>query len=216
MQLSLGIDGLKPTLRRIKGIGRGRPRKLRTCPLCGEGRSTGDFGHSKACGTCRAQRRQHPSVRAPRVPRSAAQCSVDGCTSKIGKHGRRGYCAAHLRRFLKFGDPQAQLLPRAARPLGPGRWIDAEGYVQIHLRNAKRKISEHRLVMERALCRKLQPGESVHHRNGIRSDNRFTNLELWTSTQPSGQRASELVAWAKKILETYEPEALACARQRSA
>jgi len=89
-----------------------------------------------------------------------------------------------------------------------GRTRHKAGYMMARVSDHPRAgkspyVFEHILVVERLLGRHLAAGESVHHRNGVRDDNRPENLELWTRPQPSGIRVSDAVAWAREILERY-------------
>ncbi len=62
---------------------------------------------------------------------------------------------------------------------------------------------EHRVVMEGIIGRELTTLETVHHKNGIRHDNRPCNLELWSSQHPGGQRVCDLLVFAREIIAKY-------------
>ncbi len=68
-------------------------------------------------------------------------------------------------------------------------WVDQHGYRKTRI--SGKNVFEHRVVMEQILGRPLLRQEQVHHKNGIRDDNRPENLELWVSW--TGQRVDDLI-----------------------
>lgn len=65
------------------------------------------------------------------------------------------------------------------------------------------RIYEHIFIMSEYLGRPLIKGETVHHKNGIRDDNRIENLELWSSSHPGGQRVKDKIDWCLEFLSKY-------------
>jgi hypothetical protein len=120
------------------------------------------------------------------------------CKGICGLCGKKAYYERTKQKHF----PGRKTIPQ----LKPGelstRGLKKEGtYVYI-------KISEgyqlqHRYVMEQFLGRTLLPTETVHHKNGMRRDNRIENLELWASTHPKGQRIHDLLEFADYILNQY-------------
>ncbi len=67
----------------------------------------------------------------------------------------------------------------------------------------KHEMLKHRYVMSKKIGRELFPEETVHHINGIRSDNNPENLELFSNRHGPGQRVTDKVQFAIEILTLY-------------
>jgi len=88
-------------------------------------------------------------------------------------------------------------------------WINASGYREIRVNGKTTK--EHRHIMEQHLGRKLLATELVHHKNGIKTDNRIENLEIqeWdehTIEHHKGSTRSEYTKQTMKVLANFREE----------
>lgn len=70
--------------------------------------------------------------------------------------------------------------------------LSSHGYVLVrvgkdhHLADANGEAYEHRLVAERILGRELKPGEIIHHKNGIKTDNSPENIAVMIGNEGHG------------------------------
>lgn len=140
-----------------------------------------------------------------------SDCSVGFCLRPVK---RDGLCQTHSARSARGADIDAPVQGEGSDVNDPSTWgrrLDPRGYVILRCSRGgtPRQIPEHRFVMEQHLGRTLESHEEVHHINGVRDDNRVENLELWSTSQPKGQRVPDKVAWAKELLARYDPDSLA-------
>lgn len=149
-------------------------------------------------------RKGDPLAGGPRrlPPNSLGTCHVNGCSNKaISQH----VCQKHYAKLKKFGDPLGGYVQDGRSK----EWHqNKDGYVfrfdpESPHAGGNKLVYQHRFVMGEKIGRPLERNESVHHVNGIRSDNRLENLELWIKGQPAGQRIQDQVSWAREILAKY-------------
>lgn len=129
-------------------------------------------------------------------------CREPNCDNptKVGNGGSR------IIRYTMCNEHYSEICKKSNVRKRPDKYTDKDGYVQV--RHNGVVMGEHRAVMQQKLGRKLKSHESVHHKNGDRSDNRLSNLELWSKFQPYGQRVEDKVEYAKEILGLYAPDLL--------
>ena len=119
--------------------------------------------------------------------RPCAQCG--SAITDLDDHPHAAFCQSCRR--ARFSAAGQRVKERAAAIPEGSRKIGAQGYALYRMGGRWEK--EHRVVMAGLLGRPLRSGETVHHKNGIRDDNRPENLELWVGATRSGQRATDVL-----------------------
>lgn len=109
---------------------------------------------------------------------------------------------------------QKKLCPQCSS-LNFDGFIDTKGYVIKHWRTFPREkweilkkmcknngqIKEHRALMAIFLNRPLMDNEIIHHKNGIKTDNRIENLEIISASEHQVFHMTELANANKKLQE---------------
>ncbi len=148
---------------------------------------------------------RHGSLEAPVRVKKISTCRVIENDKPCSKPAQaRKMCQMHYRRWSTYGSPET-LVNKSRAGQDKYKLIYKPGHPNSHKNG---EIAEHRWVMSEFLGRPLMPSENVHHKNGLKSDNRIENLELWVRSQPPGQRVKDKVEWALELLKTYAPEKL--------
>lgn len=167
---------------------------LKTCSKCGTEKQlddfhkapTGAYGRRGDCKECvRARQRLYSSNLPLEFKRNRVKVPCE--------------CGGTKTRW----SAQCQECARPTPTIDNPTWRkNSQGYIVSQVPNVG-WVQQHRWVMERHLGRSLAKHETVHHKNGIRDDNRIGNLELWSVSQPAGQRVKDKLAWAYWFIEQY-------------
>jgi len=75
-------------------------------------------------------------------------------------------------------------------------WKNKNGYLYVHSPKDKKVVLQHRFIMEEFLKRKLKKGESIHHKNHNRIDNRIDNLEIINRSKHARMHILETRPWS--------------------
>ncbi len=165
-------------------------RKERTCPTC----LRSHIALTNECNRCRNEKRLKVGICSSCSKKTLNATSTSKCFSCCQEKGDKshrwkgGKIKKGTSGYVKVYSPDH---PRVS-----------------HWGKSGKYVPEHVLVMEKYLGRYLLQGENVHHKNGVRDDNRIENLELWTRPQPSGIRAEDALEWALEIVSRYAPHKL--------
>lgn len=89
-----------------------------------------------------------------------------------------------------FTDEWKSNISKATKGKGAGISKKPNGYLEFTMGENKGR-SEHVVIMESHINRRIKSWECVHHKNGIRDDNSIDNLQLMTRSEHASHHAKE-------------------------
>lgn len=155
---------------------------------------------------CRANA-HHRKKRSLTIKLLYLSCKVCNKTFEQKRANNTDYCSSNCKRLAASRRFKGLPIGGRLKHVKGSGYITLQGYKILsrrHPNSSKRgQILEHKLLMSNHIGRPLYDHETVHHKNGVRNDNRLENLELWSSSHPPGQRIEDKIQWAKEFLEQY-------------
>lgn len=163
------------------------------------------------CRKCGCNARHRLSRGLP-IKNSLLHCAVCEKDFYQKRANNNQYCCHDCKRLAASRRLQGVSVKGPKKHIKGSGYITSQGYKILsrrHPNSSKRgQILEHVLVMATHLGRALRKDESVHHKNGVRHDNRLENLELWSKSthyrnQRWGQSLFDKVSYFIEFLESY-------------
>lgn len=119
----------------------------------------------------------------------------------VRKRKEQVYCSKSCASVLKG-------MNRKGMKTGPNKShykmrMTKDGYLRVYcahhpFADGRKQMLVHDMVMELHVGRRLRRTEVVHHKNGIKTDNRIENLEIMSHSQHSKMHMSELAPFKRR------------------
>jgi hypothetical protein len=159
---------------------------MKICEFCSSQFESSNSKKKYCSHKCYSQAKQNRYLDKHGKYRKAVIITCLRCGIKVEKYCKQKYCSKKC-----FYDDRRRLWSIPESLANGDRKIDKNiGYIRVYCPSHPRAntwgyVYEHRLIMERKLNRILNKDEHVHHKNGIRWDNREDNLEVMSPSEHS-------------------------------